>query len=242
MSKTFVLTHGAWHGAWCWQRVAPALRAAGHEVILPTLTGLGHRAHLSHPLVNLDTHVRDVTALLEYEDLRDVVLVGHSYAGMVVVGAAAEVPERIGILMVVDGFVPERGERAIDLLPTHAASHYRESAREQGGGWRVPPRPLENLGVTDDEAAAWLRGRLVDHPFKTYTDAANFGASELEVPGLYLACEGWKTPFGWAADRATALGWKVHSMDADHEVMATSPDLLVKTLLRTVDDDLVAQA
>lgn len=237
MTRTFVLTHGAWHGAWCWQRVAPALRAAGHAVVLPTLTGLGHRAHLSHPMVGLDTHVRDVTAVLEYEDLQDVVLVGHSYAGMVAVGAAAAAADRVGTLVVVDGFLPERGERAVDLLPPHAAAHYRESAEEQGAGWRVPPRPLQNLGVTDDAAAAWLRPRLVDHPFKTYTDAADFGASELTVAGHYLACDGWNTPFGWAAERAAGLGWQVESLDADHEIMATSPDLLVDALLRIAADD-----
>ena len=87
--STYVLVHGAWHGGWCWKRVAPALRAAGHEVYVPTLTGLGERAHLARPEVDLELHIQDLVAMLEAEDLRQVTLVGHSYAGFVITGAAA---------------------------------------------------------------------------------------------------------------------------------------------------------
>jgi hypothetical protein len=154
---------------------------------------------------------------------------------MVVVGAAAGASDRVASLVCVDGFLPERDERALDLLPPHAAAHYRESAEQEGDGWRVPPRPLERLGVTDQEAAAWLTPRLGDHPFKTYTDTTWYGASEVDANGHYLLCSGWPSPFGPAAERARELGWQVGELDADHEVMATSPQLLIDALARIAD-------
>src|SRR5438128_128006 len=102
---TFVLVHGAWHGGWCWKRVTPLLRAAGHEVYATTLTGLGERVHLASPNVGLALHVQDVVGVLEYEDLRDVILVGHSYGGIVISGVADRVPERLRHLVYLDALV-----------------------------------------------------------------------------------------------------------------------------------------
>jgi pimeloyl-ACP methyl ester carboxylesterase len=109
--------HGAWHGGWCWEKVTPLLTAAGHRVYTPTLTGLGDRAHLARPDVNLDTHIQDVVAFLEMEDLRDVMLVGHSYAGMVISAVAERARPRLRSLVYLDAFVPENGKRMIDYIP-----------------------------------------------------------------------------------------------------------------------------
>lgn len=231
---TYVLIHGAWHGGWCWREVAAELRTAGHTVVAPTLTGLAERAGQLTPDVGLDTHVRDVRAAATAAG-RDVVLVGHSYGGMAVVGAAARLSDRLRRLVVVDGFVPERGETALELLPERAAAHYRDSAAERGDGWRVPPRPLANLGVTDERIIADLTPRLTDHPFRTYRDAARHGARDVRVPGTYLLCSGWASPFRPAAARARALGWTVHELDADHEIPVTAPALLAGRLLRLFD-------
>src|SRR5690242_2869175 len=103
---TYVLVPGAWLGGWCWQRVTPLLRAAGHEVYTPTLTGLGERVHLGSPETDLDTHIQDIVNVLVYEDLRDVVLLGHSYSGMVVTGVADRVPDRLSQLVYLDAIVP----------------------------------------------------------------------------------------------------------------------------------------
>ena len=154
---TYVLVHGAWHGGWCWRRVAPLLRAAGHEVHTPSLTGLGERSHLLTRETGLTTHVTDLVRLMEVEGLTDVVLVGHSYAGQVVTGVAAERPELLRRVVHLDGFVPEDGEQAIDQLPEQVAHHYRESVAGPGEGWLIPPRSLEVLGVTDEADLAWLR-------------------------------------------------------------------------------------
>nr|WP_238589876.1 alpha/beta fold hydrolase [Pseudonocardia sp. AL041005-10] len=129
--STVVLLHGAWHGGWAWQRVVPGLRAAGHDVHTPTLTGLSDRAHLLTPQVGLSTHVQDVVALLEAHDARDVVLVGHSYAGQVVTGVADRVPDRVARRVYLDAFVGDDGDAAIDLLP-------RPSPGTTGSRWPGP--------------------------------------------------------------------------------------------------------
>src|SRR5919202_1722005 len=119
-STTFVLVHGAWHGGWCCRRLIPLLRDAGHEVYAPTLTGLGERSHLLSPAIDLETHVRDVTGVLEYEELTGVVLVGHSYGGMVITGVAEDAAPRLAHLVYLDAFLPRDGECLMDLFSSRA--------------------------------------------------------------------------------------------------------------------------
>ena len=126
---TFVLVHGATHGGWCWKRVVPLLRAAGHEAYAPTLTGLGERAHLAHPGIDLATHVQDVVGVFEYEDLDRVVLVGHSYAGAVIAGVADRLPGRIAHLVYLDGAVAGAGQAVLDLFPSDGQAALRDTPR-----------------------------------------------------------------------------------------------------------------
>jgi pimeloyl-ACP methyl ester carboxylesterase len=121
---TFVLVHGGWHGGWCWRRVAPLLRAAGHEVHTPTLSGLGERAHLAGPDTGLATHVEDVVARLEMEDLHDVVLVGHSSGGAIITGVAQRAAECLAALVYLDAFMPRPGESVLDLLRPEWRDHF----------------------------------------------------------------------------------------------------------------------
>jgi len=153
---TFVLVHGAWHSGQCWSRVVPLLGASGSRVFAPTLTGYGETRHLLSPDVGLGTHVADVVKLLVDEDLGDVVLVGHSYAGMVISGVANEVPERIARLVYLDAMVPVDGESALDVLPV--------SRTMIGDDWRVPapPAPFGLFGLTDAADIAWLNTMVSD--------------------------------------------------------------------------------
>jgi len=114
---TFVLADGAWHGGWCWRRVASLLRAAGHGVYTPTLTGLGERAHLVGRHVDLDTHIADVRGVLQCEELSNVVLCGHSYGGMVISGVAESAPNALRSLVYLDAFVPADGQCLLDFIP-----------------------------------------------------------------------------------------------------------------------------
>ena len=162
--STFVLVHGAWHGGWCWDRVARCCAEPGTSVHAPTLTGLSERAHLLSPLVGLDTHVEDVVRLIDVLGLRDVVLVGHSYAGQVVTAVADRRPEAIARRVYLDAFVGADGEAARDLLPDSVEHHWAESAAEQGFGWLVPVRKLSVLGVTEQADVDWLIPKLTPHP------------------------------------------------------------------------------
>ena len=130
--STFVLVHGGWHGAWCWSRVVPLLQGEGHEVVVPALTGLGERAHLATPEVDVSTHVRELVDLLETSDASDVVLVGHSYSGVVVTAVAAALPNRVSDVVYLDAFVPEQGRSIFDLLPPERVAVFEDAAREHG--------------------------------------------------------------------------------------------------------------
>jgi pimeloyl-ACP methyl ester carboxylesterase len=226
----FVLVPGAWHGGWCWGRVAPLLRAAGHEVHTPTLTGVSDRAHTLTPQVGLSTHVEDVVRLLDTYDLDEVRLVGHSYGGQVVAGVAELRPERIALRVTLDGFVPDDGDAAIDLLPPKVAGHYRESVRDAGFGWLIPPRSLTTLGVTEEADVQWLTPRLTPHPWLAYTEPVRAGARAASVPARYIDCTDWLGVFAPYAKKAEALGWDVRRIATGHEAMVTAPGELAELL------------
>lgn len=230
--STFVLVHGAWHGGWCWDRVAEPLRAAGHAVLAPTLTGLSERAHLLTPMVGLDTHVEDVVRLLETLDLRDVVLVGHSYAGQVVTAVADRCPDRLALRVHLDAFVGEDGECARDLLPETVAHHWAESAEQQGFGWLVAVRKLSVLGVTEQADVDWLTPKLTPHPWRTYLDPLRLTGAADGVPAAFVECTDWMRVFAGQADRARAKGWPVHEIATGHEAMVTAPAELAALLDR----------
>jgi pimeloyl-ACP methyl ester carboxylesterase len=228
---TFVLVHGAWHGGWCWDRVAPPLRDAGAEVHAPTLTGLSERAHLLSPLVGLDTHVEDVVRLIDVLGLTDVVLVGHSYAGQVVTAVADRRPRAIAQRVYLDAFVGDDGEAARDLLPETVEHHWAESAAEQGLGWLVPVRKLSVLGVTEQADVDWLTPKLTPHPWKTYTDPLRVTGAVDDVPAAFVECVSWMRVFAGQADRARERGWPVHELATGHEAMVTAPEELAGVLL-----------
>ncbi|GGP12876.1 alpha/beta fold hydrolase [Nonomuraea glycinis] len=230
--STFILLHGAWHGGWAWQRVTPLLRAAGHQVHAPTLTGVSDRAHLLSPQVGLSTHIQDVVSLIEAYDARDVVLVGHSYAGQVVTGVADRVGERLAKRIHLDAFVGDDGEAAIDLLPATIAGHYRESVAGPGFGWLIPVRKLSVLGVTEQADLDWLSPRLTPHPWLTYTEPLRLTGKGEQVPAAFIECVDWMRVFTPHAERAAARGWPVHEIATGHEAMVTAPEELAALLQR----------
>lgn len=239
--STVVLVSGAWHGGWCWDRVAPLLSSQGHRVLAPTLTGISDRAHVIGPHVGLDTHVEDVVQLLDAHDLVDVTLVGHSYGGQVITGVADRRPERIGKRVYLDAFIGD-GRPAIDLLPERVASHYKESVSEQGFGWLIPTRSITVLGVTSDEDLQWLSARLTPHPWKTYTQALELTGQVENVPAEFIECVDWMRVFRPYAEQAAALGWPVHEIHTGHEAMVTAPDELAEILLSILEQDVTAVA
>src|SRR5262245_21110438 len=154
----FVVAHGAWSSGWAWREMRSLMRAAGHEVFTPSYTGLGERQHLASRAVNLSLHIEDVVNVLEFEDLRDVVLIGHSFGGIVATGVADRARTRVARIIYLDAFVPEDGQSMMDLLPLRGRDAMN-NARLAGDGWRVPPRDLPT--DTSDDARAWAAPRRV---------------------------------------------------------------------------------
>ena len=233
---TFVLVHGSFGGGWVWQKVTPLLRAQGHEVYTPRLTGLSDRSHLLQCGVDLATHITDVASLLYYEDLSDVVLVGHSYAGMVITGVAANVPERLRLLVYLDAYVPSDGQSEFDLWPAEERAA-TQADMVAGEGLRQPPPPAI-LGITEPEMADWVYARFTPHPLATYDQPVPVGsAGSAALPRAFIRCtEGLWTPrFAPFAAKARAAGWEVFELATGHMAMLTASRELAALLLELAD-------
>ena len=217
---TFVLAHGAWSAAWAWKKVRPLLRARGHELYTPTLTGLGDRGHHASPAVDLETHVSDVVAMLDYEDLRDVVLIGHSYGGMVATGVADRVPERLRQVVYLDAFVPAEGRCLLDYMPEGVRKHMVENAAD---GWRVPANPIPPDTAPED--VAWIEPRRMTQPLR-------LKRGETSLPRSYIYCRLAPPgdPFRQFAERAKREGWRYFELDASHSPNVTAPEPLADLL------------
>jgi pimeloyl-ACP methyl ester carboxylesterase len=228
---TFLIAHGAWSAAWAWKKMRPLLRARGHDLHIPTYTGLGERAHLASREVGLQTHIADVLGTLELEDLHDVVLVGHSYGGMVATGVADRARARVRRLVYLDAFVPRDGQSLLDLLPADVRERMREAARTAGEGWRVPPNPVPP--DTSETDLAWLLPRRVMHPLRAFEDAIRLTGPEGALPRAYIYCTRIAPGdvFGPFAERARReAGWEYLELDASHSPNVTAPEALVTLL------------
>lgn len=234
---TYVLVHGAWHSGQAWARVVPRLGSSGRPVFTPTLTGYGETRHLLGPEVGLTTHVDDITGLLVDEDLHDVVLVGHSYAGLVISGVANRVPDRIARLVYLDAMVPLHGETAVDVMAMSKILVDAASASESG--WRVPPLPempppMGLFGVTDPADVAWLRTMVSDQSVRCLQEPVEFDNPAADrIPRTHIHCT--VRPEGFEARPVPAVqpnGEPAHVLElpTTHDCMITMPDALADML------------
>ncbi len=247
---TFVLVHGGWHGGWCWQKVIPFLEEAGHEVYAPTLTGLAERASELSPDIGLETHIQDIVGLLEEKHLHGVILVGHSYGGMVITGVVDAVPERIAHLVYFDTFVPRDGESMAGVVPL-LKYVLRKQAQAHGDGWRVNPLGSP-YGVTRDPDRSWLLSKLTPQPLKTLEQPLHLKNPTIvsTKPRTHISCtgRGFVSPFmqplqvyqaipypgGWRALPPTEAGWRLRQLPTGHDAMITMPRELADLLLEVV--------
>jgi pimeloyl-ACP methyl ester carboxylesterase len=230
---TFLICHGAWSAGWAWKKVRPLLRAAGHEVFTPTYTGLGERAHLVSRSINLDTHIADVLGVIECEGLSEIVLVGHSYGGMVATGVADRVPERVSKLVYLDAFVPENGQSLSDLLPAPVRAGRQEAAPIQGDGWLIAPNP--SPPDTSPEDLAWITPRRRWQPTGCFSQPIALRNTAPPPPRAYIYCTriAPEDSFGQFARRfRSAPGWQFFEIDASHSPNVTAPEALVRILDR----------
>lgn len=247
----YVLVGGAWLGGWCWQTVARRLRDDEHDVYPVTLTGLGERAHLAAPDVDLETHVQDIVNLIEFEDLSEVVLVGHSYAGMLVPLVADRLPERILRLMFVDtGPMPD-GTALIHTFPPEVREAIEQRVKEEGDGWRWPMPPLEELGAMtsleglDEAQLEILRAKAVAQPFDTYTQPARFANPAQEPPPkVGILCSFSKEQVQSMIDSGEPMfaglagpEWQFVELPTGHWPMFSRPDDLAALLLDPASEE-----
>jgi pimeloyl-ACP methyl ester carboxylesterase len=232
---TFLVAHGAWSAGWAWKKMRPLMRAAGHEFWTPTYTGLGERAHLANPDVSLDTHIQDILAVLEIEDLRDVYLIGHSYGGMVATGVADRARDRIRHIIYVDAFAPKAGESAFDLQQPETAAQRRAAAKASGEGWRMATGPMPPDTAPED--AAWAVPRRKPQPIKTFEMKLTLSA-EPSAPRTYIYCQRARPDDGFRPflERAKREGWRTYEIDASHNPHITCPQDLMALLTRIMAD------
>ena len=227
-----VLVHGAWHGGWCWRRVADLLIGRGHRVFTPTLTGLGERSHLASPDIDLGVHVLDVVNLLRWEGLRDVVLVGHSYGGMVISGVVeAAAPGAIGALVYLDAFVPEDGMSLLDYTTAEGREGGPMVAEGEATGF-VSPIPADVFAVNLADRA-WVDAQCTPQPYRTLTQKLKLaGARERIANKTYILATGYSgLAFPTFAAKVRAdPAWRYHEIACGHDVMLDAPEDLASIL------------
>jgi pimeloyl-ACP methyl ester carboxylesterase len=231
---TYVLVHGAWHGGWCWRSVKRGLQDSGSDVYTPTLTALGERAHLASPGIGLETHIRDVLGVLEFDELTDVVLVAHSYGGIVCTAVADQASERIARLVYLDAVVPRDSQCLFDCVPERLKVYFEEQAKV-GGGWQIPAEAVsaQFLGLTRDDDIRWVLPKLTSHPLRTFRERVRLGSTHPPIARSYINCIGDK-PFGQAKTRQADEIDDYRELRTGHDAMVTAPMDVVALLLDVV--------
>lgn len=236
--SVYVLVHGAWQNASTWDLVAPQLRAAGHTVYSPLLTGLGTPVHPLTPAITLQTHIEDVLRVLRQDDLQRVTLVGHSYAGMIITGVAEAARERIAHLVYVDAFVPQDGQSVLQLLPAPFQQAFRAQAETEGDGWRLKAseRQLDLWGLHDPLAREFVRAKLCDFSLNCFAEPLSLPTNAAAtLDRTYIACTAENYParvaFQPFAAQAQQAGWRYFELPTGHDCHVERPEEFSQILL-----------
>jgi pimeloyl-ACP methyl ester carboxylesterase len=238
--STFVLVHTAWNGTHCFRKVRPLLRAAGHDVVTPGLTGIGARIHLASPQVGLTTHIQDLVNEVLYEDLTDVVLLGYSYGGMVATGSLDYIADRVTHLVYLDAFVPADGESVGDVISRTGGPVLSGEAPPlvgPGSTWWLPPPPARAYDDADD--AAWMAARLTTQPRRCFEEPVHLRQPLEQFPFTRTYIKAAQEPrpagggpFGVAGDHAkSSPAWRYHEIDTNHLIPLNRPEALATILL-----------
>lgn len=247
---TFVLVHGAWHGGWCWRDVRAILRARGHEAFTPTLTGLGERSHLLSREIGMDTHVADIENVIVWEELDDVVLVGHSYGGNVITGVADRIGDRLGHAVYLDAFVPADGDSSASMAATLANPDATEAdigaeikrrldLTDAQGGSRTHYTTMFDIPPDPPEPYRWVERRITPHPLRTQIEPIRLpnGGSE-GLPRTYILCTGstGPTPFRTLSKRIrNDPSWRYRELATGHDAMVTMPEETAELLIEAAE-------
>ena len=236
--KTFVLVHGTWGGGWMWRTVADSLRAHGHTVYTPTLTGLGEREHLVSRQTNLDTHIQDIAGVIACEQLVDVVLVGTSYAGLVISGVADRMPEAIGALIYLNSALPQNGKCMMDTVPAERRATVQKLADEQGKGYLIPSSLVLDTGIENEQARDAFLKRMSSHPLPSLLQPISLTGryTEVALKAYVLATKKishhFQDYYDWAKQQP---GWTAHTIASHHYPMATMPEATAALLMQIAE-------
>lgn len=232
-TKTFVLVHGAWHGGWCWKRVSDILAQKGHNVFSPTMTGLGERSHLLNKKINLTTHITDISNTIEWESLSDIVLVAHSYGGIIASGVAERLSAKISSIVFLDAFLPENGDTLLEKSSPAFVSAINLAIANGDSGIKAPPATA--FGVTQDDSA-WVNSKTTPQPVGTYTEKAVYsGGREKISKRTYIRAKQYKSvtfDSNLAKLQANAA-WQTHELNCGHDAMIVAPKELTEILLKS---------
>jgi pimeloyl-ACP methyl ester carboxylesterase len=227
----YCLVHGGWCGGWVWKRVARPLREEGHDVYTPTMTGLGERSHLLSAAINLSTNIQDIVNVIKFEELNDVILCGHSYAGFVISGVADLISERIAALVYLDAWVPEDGDSMFTLLPeSWQLSIIKEVAPYEG--YRRPAIPAVALQVNERDRA-WVDRMCTPHPLGTMTEGIRLHGNHRKVKKrIFALASGWGPnpvrEFYEKLQRDPA--WIMRTIQCGHDAMLDEPEEVANIL------------
>ncbi len=229
--KTFVLVHGAWHGGWCWRRVADLLEKKGHKVYAPSLSGLADRAHLLDAKTNVSTHVTDIANLIAWENLKEVVLVGHSYGGFVISGGAEKAQSAIPSIVYLDAFLPDNGEALIDVVSGSQLHNAIQAAIQKGDLAMAAPKAA--IFQVNGKDRAWVDEKCTPQPVAAMSEKlALTGARDRIAKKAYVRAKGYgSASFDRALAKAQASGWRVYEPVSGHDVMVDQPERLTEILL-----------
>jgi pimeloyl-ACP methyl ester carboxylesterase len=228
--KNIVLVHGGWHGGWVWRDVAGRLRSKGHRVFTPTLTGVGERSHLAHPNITPDIHVQDIENVIAFNELKEVLLVGHSYGGFVITGVASKIPENISALVYLDAFVPTvSGQSAFSIGTKKRADEVRATITD---GFLVPPSGMERW-TDDPKKREWLSSLVTPHPIRCFSEGPTLSGRENEVAERsFILCGRHKpSPFWHFYDQYKDDPlWRCVVLYCLHDAMIELPDELTELI------------
>jgi pimeloyl-ACP methyl ester carboxylesterase len=235
--STFVLVHGAWQSAGTWDLLTPSLQKQGHKVITPVLCGLGADQHHLTSEVTLHHHIDDVSSELSALNEK-VVLVGHSYAGMVISGVAEAHSTKIERLVFLDAFIPEDGQCVLDIVPPDIGGYFRKIAREHGEGWRLPggDGQLDLWGLKPGKSRDFVRARLSDFSLRCFEEPLRLPSNrKADLPAIFVSCVAESYParpfFEPFAKKARASGWQVYGLDTGHDCHVEDPGGVANILL-----------
>lgn len=220
-----LLVHGSWHGSWAWDEIAAELRERGHRVIAPDLLGLGSHAADLKPGIGLWEHVDQLQAIVEEENLSDMLLVGHSYGGALVHGLESRIEDRLRAVVHLEGAIPEPGSSIMNMWPEERRQATLKALSEVGGGWRVPPPDPKDWGALSDKQIAWLKPKLTPQAVKTYRDKMPVDLESANCPHYYLyADDRDPQPYAAVIERfSKARRWQLAATKGGHELMFTNP-------------------